>query len=108
MALSRPAACVHRGDMALSSSCGLFPDMFWHRVNWRASLRRADRACCCPARPSVVVIMPPTADRGRPADLLLCGHHFRVHEYALARAGAAVFDVNGVPLSPETLVLADG
>ena len=33
-----------------------------------------ERACCCPARPMVTVMMPPTASRPYPMDLLLCGH----------------------------------
>jgi hypothetical protein len=32
----------------------------------------ADRACCCPAKPVVVAIIPPGPGRPRPADLLLC------------------------------------
>jgi hypothetical protein len=55
----------------------------------------ADRACCCPARPVVTVIMPPAPGRPRPVDLLLCGHHFRVHQAALAAAGAAAYDDTG-------------
>jgi hypothetical protein len=38
----------------------------------------ASRACCCPARSVVRVIMPPAASRPRSVDLLLCGHHYRV------------------------------
>ena len=96
--------------------------MFWHRhvtragtppgsarsvharnlVDWRASLRRADRACYCPGRPTVVVIMPPAG--ARPAvDLLFCRHHYRIHAQALAAAGAVAFDREGVPLTPDTL-----
>jgi len=71
-------------------------------VDWRASLRRADRACCCPGRPTVVAIMPPAG--GRPAvDLLFCRHHYRVHRQALASAGAVAFDREGAPLTPETM-----
>jgi hypothetical protein len=50
----------------------------------------ASRACCCPARPVVRVIMPPAAGRRHSVDLLLCGHHYRVSSQALAAAGAAV------------------
>ena len=61
------------------------------------SLRRVvpDRACCCPARPVVTVIMPPAPGRPHPVDLLLCGHHFRVSQAALTTAGAAVYDDMG-------------
>ncbi len=31
-----------------------------------------ERACCCPARPMVTVMMPPTTSRPYPIDLLLC------------------------------------
>ena len=56
----------------------------------------AARACCCPARPLVTVVMPPTASRPHPIDLLLCGHHFRVSHAALQAAGAAVYDDTGL------------
>jgi hypothetical protein len=55
----------------------------------------ADRACCCPARPVVTVIMPPAPGRPHTVDLLLCGHHFRVSQAALTAAGAAVYDDTG-------------
>jgi hypothetical protein len=56
----------------------------------------AARACCCPARPVVTVVMPPTASRPHPVDLLLCGHHFRVSQASLRAAGAAVYDQTGL------------
>jgi len=56
----------------------------------------AARACCCQARPVVTVVMPPTASRPHPVDLLLCGHHFRVSRAALYAAGAAVYDETGL------------
>ena len=54
-----------------------------------------DQACCCPARPVVMVILPATAVRPFPTDLLLCGHHFRVNEGALRAAGALAYDATG-------------
>ena len=60
----------------------------------------ASRACCCPATPVVTVIMPPTAARGHPVDLLLCGHHYRASQAALRAAGAAVYDRSGAPIMP--------
>ena len=57
---------------------------------------RTERACCCPARPAVRVIMPATACRPDPIDLLLCGHHYRASQTALQAAGAAVYDNEGV------------
>jgi nucleotide-binding universal stress UspA family protein len=53
---------------------------------------REDRACCCPARPVVQAIMPPERHS---ADLLLCGHHYRVSRQALAAAGARIFSLPG-------------
>jgi hypothetical protein len=69
-------------------------------VYWRA-LRTADRACCCPARPSVVAVMPAAPGRDHPTDLLLCGHHYRVYRRALAAAGAVILDLC-VPRIPST------
>ena len=66
-------------------------------IDWHA-LRMADRACCCPARPAVIAVMPSTASRPHPTDLLLCGHHYRVSRQALAAAGAAVFSPDGRPV----------
>jgi hypothetical protein len=66
--------------------------------DWRAA-SRADRACCCIARPAVIVLMPPTADRPHQTDLLLCKHHYRMSKRALAAANATVLDLNGVPVS---------
>jgi hypothetical protein len=56
----------------------------------------AARACCCPARPVVTVVMPPTASRPHSVDLLLCGHHFRASQAALRAAGVAVYDEIGL------------
>lgn len=47
-----------------------------------------DKACCCPSRPMVRVLMPATASRPYRVDLLLCGHHFRISQWTLAAAGA--------------------
>ena len=53
-----------------------------------------ERSCCCPARPVVKVVMPPTADRPHPVDLWLCGHHYRASFAALVVAGARVEDLD--------------
>jgi hypothetical protein len=37
--------------------------------------------------------MPPTAGRRHSADLLLCGHHYRVSSQALAAAGATASEL---------------
>jgi len=54
-----------------------------------------DRACCCSARPMVLVELPPTTARPLSADLWLCGHHYRKSHAALTEAGAKMFDVSG-------------
>ncbi len=66
-------------------------------IDWPA-VRRADRACCCTARPTVIAVMPPAPGRPRPTDLLLCGHHYRLSRRALAAAGATVLDLDGAPV----------
>jgi hypothetical protein len=48
------------------------------------------QACCCPARPVVRAMIPPGATCPRWADLLLCGHHYRVSQQALAEAHAVI------------------
>jgi hypothetical protein len=54
----------------------------------RETVAAAGRACCCPARPLVVAVIPPAAGRPHPADQL-CGHHHRACRNALQAAGAA-------------------
>jgi hypothetical protein len=66
-------------------------------VDWRAA-RRAGRACCCPAKPAVIAVIPPRPGRNHPTDLLLCGHHYRVSGKGLVAAGATVLDLNGAPI----------
>ncbi len=52
-------------------------------------------ACCCPANPVVRVIMPATVARPHRTELLLCGHHYRVSQQALAAANATVTELLG-------------
>ena len=75
-------------------------------IDWRG-LRKADHACCCPAKPVVVVVMPPAPGREHAADLLLCGHHCRVSRLALMAAGAALFDGVGRTVMPPARALAE-
>jgi hypothetical protein len=63
-------------------------------IDWHA-VRFADRACCCPAKPAVVVIMPSAPGREHATDLLLCGHHFWASRELLATADVPVFDAAG-------------
>ena len=67
---------------------------------WSGPPRLADRSCCCPARPAVRVLMPPTAERPHPVDLLLCGHHYLTSRAALAAANAVAIDKAGAVLEP--------
>ena len=61
-----------------------------------ATIRRYnDRACCCPAQPAVIVVVPPRGQRLTATDLLLCGHHYRVSKAALAASGATILDMRG-------------
>jgi hypothetical protein len=57
----------------------------------------ADRACCCPAKPMVRVVLPPTPARLHEAELLMCGHHYFVSRRALASARAQVSELPGTP-----------
>jgi len=61
-------------------------------VRW---LFLADRACCCPGRPVVKVVIPAGRGHPHPADLLLCGHHYRASFAALRAVGADVYDQTG-------------
>jgi hypothetical protein len=79
---------------------------------WSGPPRLADRACCCPARPVVRVLIPPASARPHSVDLLLCGHHYLVSRAALAAVGAVVIDETGTvleaaPASIETGGAAD-
>jgi hypothetical protein len=53
------------------------------------------RACCCPAKAAVRVVMPPAQGRPAETDLLLCGHHYLASRRALSAAGASVREVPG-------------
>ena len=60
----------------------------------------AGRACCCPTKAVVRVIMPATAARPHETDLLLCGHHYRVSRRALTEKRAVIVELPGT--SPDT------
>ena len=70
------------------------------QAGWSGPPPLADRACCCPARPVVKVLIPPGFARPHSADLLLCGHHYLASRGALAAIGAAVIDETGAVLEP--------
>jgi hypothetical protein len=62
-----------------------------------------DKACCCPSRPMVRVLMPATENRPYRVDLLLCGHHFRLSQWTLAAAGAMVRVMPGLRSADESV-----
>jgi hypothetical protein len=59
------------------------------------ALARADRSCCCVAKPVVIVFMPTATGHGKEADLLLCMHHYRACQQKLTASGARVVDASG-------------
>jgi hypothetical protein len=61
-------------------------------ADWSRPHDLGDRACCCPARPAVRVLIPPASARPHSVELLLCGHHYRASGGALAAAGAVIMD----------------
>jgi hypothetical protein len=77
------------------------PELAAYAATRRRALELADRACCCPARPVVMAIMPMTSAEGEPIDLLLCAHHYRLSRQGLAAAGAVAFDSRGLPPTDE-------
>jgi hypothetical protein len=64
------------------------------------------RACCCPGRPVVKVIMPPTRGRIHQVDLWLCGHHYNASRAVLLLAGARVEELTAPP-GPDVEILAE-
>jgi len=67
---------------------------------WSGPPPLADRSCCCPARPVVRVLIPPSSTRPHSVDLLLCGHHYLASRGALAAARAVAIDETGSVLEP--------
>ncbi len=93
----RPATGSDRQHRPVETSAG-------PAAQWRG-LKLASRACCCPAKPVVVAVMPPAPGRDHPTDLLLCGHHYRASCLALLAAGATVYDAAGRMVVPPPRVL---
>ena len=67
-------------------------------IDWPA-VRRANRSCCCVARPSVVIVLQPTQDRPHPTEVLLCGHHFEHSRSSLLASRALAFSLDGEHLT---------
>jgi hypothetical protein len=64
-------------------------------------------ACCCPAKATVRVTMPPTQARPHETDLLLCAHHYRASRAALAAARAVVRALPGTSPDVADWIRAD-
>ena len=62
------------------------------RTDWPRPPILGDQACCCPAKPTVRVLIPPTSARPHSVTLLLCGHHYRTSCAGLAAADAVIMD----------------
>lgn len=67
-----------------------------------------DRSCCCPARPVVRVLIPPSSVRPHFVDLFLCRHHYRASRGALAAANAVAIDEAGSVLPPPPTSVGTG
>jgi hypothetical protein len=65
---------------------------------WSGPPPLADRSCCCPARPVVKVLIPPSSARPYTADLPLCGQHYLASRAALAAVNAVATDEAGAVL----------
>ncbi len=72
-----------------------------HRIDW-ATIRTAERACCCSAQPRVVAVLPPASGREHRTEVLLCMHNFRTSRSSLAVAGAMTLDVDGGLIAPDS------
>jgi hypothetical protein len=72
-----------------------------------APVAAGEQACCCPSRPAVRVVLPATAQRDHPVDLLLCAHHYRLSGVQLARDGAHVFDASGALMVSGNFIAID-
>jgi len=62
---------------------------------YRHILMRAERACCCTAKPAVLVVMPTSATRPHRTELLFCMHHYRASRRGLGAAGALAVGADG-------------
>ena len=58
------------------------------------------QACCCGARPAVLVLLPRPHSDGAVVELLLCARHFRLSSDSLDTAGAVVFNSRGALVMP--------
>src|ERR1700746_3501837 len=67
-----------------------------------------DRSCCCPARPVVRVLIPPSSVRPHFVDLFLCHHHYRASRGALSAANAVAIDEAGSVLPPPSRSVGTG
>jgi hypothetical protein len=67
------------------------------------ALARADRSCCCTAKPAVIAFMPSASSRRGEPGLLLCMHHYRASRQRLMACGARIVDGTGALLTDRDL-----
>lgn len=98
--------CPCRSSPARAQAGSMFSRQQAHPIPVPGRLRWTDpsvpaRACCCPARPVVKVLIPPAPGRAHPVDLWLCGHHYRASLTALRAAGTVVEELTGLADQPQ-------
>ncbi len=89
---SQLAAADQEGRAAEIQSAQL-PDL-GPGIDWQI-VRQAGRSCCCSAGPAVIAIMPASAGRQHPTELLLCMHHYRASREALVASQAMMVSLSG-------------
>lgn len=67
-------------------------DDLWERLLDAEGAPEPGRSDCCVARPAFRVILPATAARAQPTDLLFCGHHYRGARDTLHHLDATVLE----------------
>jgi hypothetical protein len=96
----------HRSNATAATAAAVRPTAELSR-DLRGPLPFGERACCCPAMAAVRVILPSTATRDHPVDLLLCAHHYRKASAELSKAGAHIFDASGILLNSSDRIARD-
>jgi hypothetical protein len=97
----RSFVSVHRSAGGVRGHRSPAVDNTWLAPLVRRGVGPADAACCCVARPSYQVVMPPRDNRDV-VELLFCAHHLRASLAGLLEAGAAVYDDDGALIESHT------
>jgi hypothetical protein len=69
------------------------------RIDWRAA--RFGRACCCPAKPAVIVVMPPQPNAGAPDRSAAVQPSRPGVQEGAGRVGCAILDLDGLPVADD-------